>query len=89
MVQKAKTLLAIDLKAVLRAAVQMYALKLPAKVVMADSGDDIGDLFIKFRHVRLRDGEPTKDGNAIVHYGEDGRIAALEIRNLARLSANH
>ncbi|MBI4257728.1 MAG: hypothetical protein HY619_02120 [Thaumarchaeota archaeon] len=85
MVQKTKTLLEIDLKKILRKTAKKYALKLPDKVVMVDYGDDVGDLFIKFRHVGIKEGEPTRDGKAIIHYGEDGEIAALEIRSIATL----
>lgn len=85
MVQKAQTLLEINVKGLLQKAARKYTLKLPKKVVMLDYGDDVGDLFIKFRHVKLKEGEPTKDGEAIIHYAEDGKIAALEIRNITTL----
>jgi hypothetical protein len=62
-----------------------YGLKLPRKVVTVDYGDDVGDLFVRFRHVEHSEGEPTEDGRVIVHYDERGRIAAVEITDIATL----
>jgi len=39
-----------------------YGLKLPRKVVTVDYGCDVGDLFVRFRHVERMEGEPTEDG---------------------------
>jgi uncharacterized protein YuzE len=62
-----------------------YGLKLPRKVVTVDYGDDVGDLFVRFRYVEHTEGEPTEDGRVIVHYDEKGRIAAVEITNITTL----
>jgi uncharacterized protein YuzE len=53
--------------------------KLPRKVITIDYGGDIGDLFVRFKHAKTTHGEPTKDGQAIIHYDEKGEIAAIEI----------
>ncbi|MDH5754429.1 MAG: hypothetical protein OEY95_04410 [Candidatus Bathyarchaeota archaeon] len=60
-------------------------MKLPRKVVTIDYGDDVGDLFIRFRYVEHTEGEPTEDGRVIIHYDERGRIAAVEIIDIAIL----
>lgn len=36
-----------------------YSLKLPRKVITLDYGDDVGDLYIRFKHARHTEGEPT------------------------------
>ena len=64
---------------------QKYTLKLPRRVITIDYGEDIGDLFVRFRHADHMEGEPTPDGKVIVHYDEKGKIAAVEIANLANL----
>jgi hypothetical protein len=62
-----------------------YGLKLPRKVITVDYGCDVGDLFVRFRHVERMEGEPTEDGRVIVHYDERGRIAAVEITDITTL----
>jgi hypothetical protein len=64
---------------------EKYGLKLPRKVVTVDYGDDVGDLFVRFRHVEHMEGEPTGDGRVIVYYDKRGRIAAVEITNITTL----
>jgi uncharacterized protein YuzE len=64
---------------------QKYGLKLPRRVITIDYGEDIGDLFVRFRHADHLEDEPTLDGKVIVHYDEKGRIAAVEITNLTTL----
>ena len=59
-----------------------YGIKLPRKVITIDYGDDIGDLFIRFKHAKTTQGEPTKDGQVILHYDENGEIVAIEILNI-------
>ena len=62
-----------------------YRLKLPRKVITVDYGDDVGDLFIRFKHAKITEGEPMKDGQVILHYDEDGKIAAVEILDITSL----
>ncbi|MGA9388152.1 MAG: DUF2283 domain-containing protein [Candidatus Bathyarchaeia archaeon] len=62
-----------------------YRVKLPRKVITVDYGDDVGDLFIRFKHAKTTEGEPTKDGQVILHYDEDKNIVAVEILNIATL----
>jgi uncharacterized protein YuzE len=62
-----------------------YKLKLPRKVITVDYGDDVGDLFIRFKHVEYTEGEPTEDGRVIVHYDKRGRVVAVEITNITTL----
>lgn len=57
-------------------------MKLPRKVVTIDYGDDVGDLFIRFKHVEHTEGEPSEGGRVIVHYDEEGRVAAIEITDI-------
>jgi hypothetical protein len=84
-IRKVKTLLDIDVRKVLESVEQRYGLKLPRKVVTVDYGDDVGDLFIRFKHVESMEGEPTKDGRVIIHYGGRGEIAAVEITDITAL----
>ena len=73
------------MRKVLERVSEKYGLKLPRKVVTVDYGDDVGDLFVRFRHVERMEGEPTGDGRVIVHYDERGRIAAVEITDITIL----
>ena len=47
-----------------------------------DYGDDVGDLFVRFRHV---EGEPTADGRVIVYYDKRGKVVAVEITDIITL----
>ncbi len=60
-------------------------MKLPRKVITVDYGDDVGDLFIRFKHAKTSEGEPTGDGQVILHYDEDKNIVAVEILSIAAL----
>lgn len=60
------TLLDIDVRRVLERVEMKYGLKLPRKVVTVDYGCDVGDLFVRFRHVQYAEGEPTEDGRPII-----------------------
>jgi len=62
-----------------------YSLKLPRKVITLDYGDDVGDLYIRFKHARHTEGEPTDDGRVIVHYDENQNVAAIEILDITTL----
>jgi len=81
-VQKVKTLLDIDIRKVLERVEEKYGVKLPRKVVTVDYGDDVGDLFVRFRHV---EGEPTADGRVIVYYDKRGKVVAVEITDIITL----
>ena len=52
---------------------------------MADYDDKEGDLYIRFKEVRQKEGQPTKDGLVIVYEDDKNHIVALEILNLAEL----
>src|SRR4030067_87742 len=78
-VQKAKTLLDIDVRRVLKQIEAKYGLKLPKKVITIDYGDDVGDLYVRFQQADNTEGEATADGKVIVHYDKKGKIAAVEI----------
>ena len=84
-VQKVKTLLDIDIRKVLERVGEKYGVKLPRKVVTVDYGDDVGDLFLRFRHVGHADGEPTKDGRVIVYYDKRGNVVAVGITDITAL----
>jgi uncharacterized protein YuzE len=58
---------------------------LPRKVITVDYGDDVGDLYIRFKHVKTTEGEPTEDGQVILHYGEKKEVVAIEILNITKL----
>jgi uncharacterized protein YuzE len=62
-----------------------YGLKLPRRVITVDYGEDIGDLFVRFRHAEQTEGEATPDGKVIVHYDKKGKIAAVEITDITAL----
>jgi uncharacterized protein YuzE len=55
-----------------------YGLKLPRRVITIDCGEDVGDLFVRFRHAEHTEGEATEDGKVIVRYDKKGKIAAVE-----------
>ena len=84
-VRKVETLLDIDVRRVLERVAEKYGLKLPGKVVTVDYGDDVGDLFVRFRHVEHADGEPTTDGRVIVYYDKRGNVVAVEITDITTL----
>ncbi len=52
---------------------------------MVDYGDDVGDLYIRFKHAKHTEGEPTKDGRVIIHYDENEDIAAIEILDITTI----
>ena len=62
-----------------------YSLKLPRKVITLDYGDDVGELYIRFKHAKHTEGEPTDDGRVIVHYDENQDVAAIEILDITTL----
>jgi uncharacterized protein YuzE len=84
-IPRAKTLLDMDVRSVLEKAEAKYGLKLSRRVIAIDYGEDVGDLFVKFRHAEHTEGEDTEDGKVIVHYDTKGKIAAIEITNIATL----
>ncbi|MBS7645600.1 MAG: DUF2283 domain-containing protein [Candidatus Bathyarchaeia archaeon] len=82
MVQKIETLTDLDIKGILKVIGERYGLELPRKVVMADYDPENAVLLIKFSHSRIVNGEPTSDGNIILHYGEKDELIAIEILRL-------
>jgi len=70
---------------VLKKVEKKYRLRLPRKVVTVDYGCDVGDLFVRFRHVEHVEGEPTGDGRVIVYYDKRGKVVAIEITDLTTL----
>lgn len=54
-------------------------------MITIDYDEDVGDLYIRFKNAEATEGEPTNDGKAIVHYGKKGKIAAVEVTDLADL----
>ena len=73
------------MRSVLEKVEAKYGLKLPRRVTTVDYGEDVGDLFVRFRHAKHMEGEATADGKVIVHYDENGRIAAVEITDMTAL----
>jgi uncharacterized protein YuzE len=82
---KSKTLLDIDVRSVLEKIEAKYGLKLPRRVITIDYGEDVGDLFVRFRHAEHTEGEATAHGKVILHYDRKGKIAAIEIAGVATL----
>lgn len=64
---------------------EKYGLRLPRRVVTVDYGDDVGDLFVRFRHVEHVEGEPTGDGRVMVYYDRRGKVVAVEITDITTL----
>lgn len=62
-----------------------YGLSLPRKVMMVDYGDDVGDLYVRFKHAEKSEGEPTSDGRVIIYYDHEDDIAAVEILDISKL----
>ena len=62
-----------------------YGSKLPRRVITIDYGEDVGDLFVRFRHAEHSEGEATEDGKVIVHYDLKGKIVAIEITDMTVL----
>jgi len=81
----AKTLIDIDVRKVLEQVEAKYGLKLPKTVITIDYGEDVGDLFVRFRHADSAEGEATADGKVVVHYDKKGKIAAIEITDITTL----
>lgn len=73
------------MRSVLEKVEAKYRLKLPRRVITIDYGEDIGDLFVRFRHADSTEGEATPDGKVIVHYDKKGRIATVEITDITAL----
>ena len=73
------------MRKVLKKVEKRYGVKLPRKVVTVDYGDDVGDLFVKFRHVEHAEGEPIGDGRVIVYYDKRGNVVAVEITDITTL----
>jgi len=64
---------------------EKYGLRLPRKVVTVDYGCDVGDLFVRFRHVEHADDDPIGDGRVIVYYDKRGKVVAVEITDIRSL----
>ena len=52
---------------------------------MVDYGADVGDLYIRFEHVKHSEGEATGDGKVILHYDDSGEIVAVEVMDIASI----
>lgn len=72
-------MLDVDVRGVLEKVEAEYGVKLPMRVITIDYGEDVGDLFVRFRHAEQTESEATPDGKAIVHYDRKGSIAAVEV----------
>lgn len=64
---------------------EKYCLKLPKRVIAIDYGEDVGDLFVRFKLAEHTEGDATKDGRVVVHYDEKGKVAAIEVTDLTTL----
>lgn len=52
---------------------------------MVDYGEDVGDLYVRFKYAEKPNGEPTADGRVIVYHDHDDNIAAVEILDIGKL----
>jgi uncharacterized protein YuzE len=84
-VQKARTLLDIDVRGVLERVEVKYGVKLPRRVITIDFGEDVGDLFVRFRYAEHSEGDAMGDSKVIVHYDRKGKITAVEITDITAL----
>jgi uncharacterized protein YuzE len=75
----------MDLRSMLERVESKYNVRLPRRVIMVDYGEDIGDLYIRFKQSDRTDGEPTLDGRVLVHYDPKGKIQAIEIMDITTL----
>ena len=73
------------MRKVLERVEESYKLELPRRVITVDYGDDVGDLFIRFKHEKHTEGEPTEDGKVIVHRDKEKNIAAAEILDITTI----
>lgn len=73
------------MRKVLERVASKYGLRLPRRVVTVDYGCDVGDLFVRFRHVEHMEGEPAGDGRVIVYYDKRGHVVAVEITDITSL----
>ncbi|MHA1582794.1 MAG: DUF2283 domain-containing protein [Candidatus Baldrarchaeia archaeon] len=58
---------------------EKYGLTFPRKVIKIDLDEDRNVLYIEFKRVKFKEGEPTEDGEIIIYYDNKGEITALEI----------
>ena len=79
-------MLDVDVRSVLEKVEAQYGVKLPRRVITIDYGEDVGDLFVRFRHADSTEGEATADGKVIVHYDKQGRVAAVEVTDITALT---
>jgi uncharacterized protein YuzE len=77
--------MSIDARKVLEQVEAKYGLKLPRTVITIDYGEDVGDLFIRFKNADATEGETTSDGKTIIHYDKKGKIAAVEITDITTI----
>jgi hypothetical protein len=70
---------------VLKIVEEKYCLKLPKRVIAIDFGEDIRDLFVRFKLAEHTEGDASEDGKVIVHHDERGKVAPVEITDLTAL----
>jgi hypothetical protein len=51
-------------------------------VITIDYDEDVGDLFVRLRHVEYTEGDVMGDGKAIIHSDRKGKIPAVEITDI-------
>ncbi len=78
MVQEAD-LTTLDVKRIVKNLRERYGIE--GRVIALDYGSDVKDLFVRFSHEPIDDGEPSKDGLVIFHYHGD-KLVAVEILDL-------
>ncbi len=59
---------------------------MPRRVITIDYGEDVGELYIRFKTSGKTEGEATADGKVIIHYDTKDKIAAIEITDITTLS---
>ncbi len=84
MVQEAD-LTSLDMRKIVKKLKEKYGVK--GRVVAVDYGSDVKDLFVRFSHEPIDDGEPSEDGLLIFHY-HGGRLVAVEILDLEKFMSS-
>ncbi len=84
MVQEAD-LTSLDVRGIVKKLRERYGVE--GRVIALDYGSDVGDLFLRFSHEPIDDGEPSDDGLVIFHYHGD-KLVAIEILDLEEFMAD-
>ena len=74
-----KSLIEIDLKKIIKRIEKKYKIKLPPQPIKTIYDPETDVLYIEYRKITGKIGEPTKNGETIIYYDENDKITAIEI----------